>query len=141
MVQKVRIIFLSFIDTIQGYTIYSFSSLIGGIFSGYWATMIFDENLLQTGRVALLIINFGAWHIHIHHWIMGGVIIVAILFTNLLPICNKIRTYAKSDFLESEVRKREIAKHCLSMFLIGALMGIMMQDFWQDQTWYRVIYR
>ena len=82
---------------------------------GYVGTRVFDKKFIRTGRVEPLIIDFGNWEVHIHHWISGLLAISALCFIGF-----------PSPF---------------PVFWIGTLGGLAFHDIYTDKDWYKVIYR
>lgn len=59
--------------------------------------------------------NFGEWHIHLHHWLMGVLVIFFIYVVNLLPY--------------------------LPIFYLGVLGGLILHDIYSDKDWYKIVYK
>lgn len=93
-------------------SLYVSSLLAIGVIIGYAATEIFYRRYVKTGRVNLLILKFGKWRMHVHHWISGTLAIAALAIIS-----------------------------SLSFFSLGLLGGIIFHDLYRDKTWHRVIYK
>jgi len=94
---------------------------IGGII-GYISTEIFCKKLVKTGKVKTVTFGLKDWEIHIHHWLMGGAVILgAYIF----------------GFISS-----------IPVIFLGVLGGLIFHDIHtdrklheKDKAWYNVIYR
>ena len=90
-------------------------SFVIGLLSGYLATVFFHKKLIDTERLNPVIFNIGNWQVHLHHWIMGAIMLFAIYIMGFLPE--------------------------LSFFWIGSITGIIVHDLYTDDIWYKVIYK
>jgi hypothetical protein len=61
-----------------------------GIILGYIVTRLFVRKYLDTGRIKSVIFSLGYWRIHLHHWIMGALALVAIPIIGSFHECPKI---------------------------------------------------
>ncbi|MCX6790860.1 MAG: hypothetical protein NTV62_01545 [Candidatus Gribaldobacteria bacterium] len=61
-----------------------------GIIVGYISTRWFAKKYLETGKVKSVIFSLGYWKIHLHHWIMGTMALVAIPIIGSYHECPKI---------------------------------------------------
>jgi len=84
-----------------------------GLTAGYLGTNLFHKKFIKTGRVKLIILPFGKWKFHLHHWISGSIIVLIFYATNLVQ----------------------------SPLYFGALGGIIFHDFYTDKDWYKIIYK
>ncbi len=84
-----------------------------GLTVGYLGTNLFYKKFIKTGKVKLIILPFGKWKFHLHHWISGSIIILVIYTTGLVQ----------------------------SPLYLGTLGGIIFHDFYTDKDWYKVIYK
>ena len=87
---------------------------IGGIL-GYFGTELFYKRYIKTGKVKSVIFDWGNWKIHLHHWIMGGLTILAIYFIGILS--------------------------SLPILFVGVLGGLIFHDLHTDKKWHKVIYK
>ena len=55
-----------------------------GIFIGYIGTYFGHKKITNSGKNNSVILNFGKWKIHFHHWLMGGVALVSCWLTGIL---------------------------------------------------------
>ena len=90
---------------------YSFS-FTGGIVVGYVLCKIFCHFFVNNGRIDSIFIDYGKWQIHLHHWILG-ILLLAILWI--------------------------IDHYYLPTFFAGAICGIIIQDIYDYNDWHRVI--
>lgn len=111
MVKKVKkIIFPA--TTIAAFSY--FSLLFGiGLILGYLVTKFFCDKFIETGKIKLVFIKFKKWEIHLHHWIMGALILGIFIFNGWLPLLPKV--------------------------FIGAIVGVALHDFHIDREWYKII--
>jgi len=86
-----------------------------GIIFGYLATNFFQKKLVETNKIGLIIFNLGKWKIHLHHWILGSLMILFIYLINLL--------------------------FTLPVICLGLLGGLIFHDVYTDKEWYKVIYK
>ena len=94
---------------------YSFSFTIG-IVIGYVLCKIFCKLFLRhgdnvNGKIEKVFVNFGKWKIHLHHWIMG-IIVLAIVWV--------------------------IDYFYLPTFFAGVICGIILQDIYDYNDWYKI---
>jgi len=80
---------------------------------GYLGTKSFHDRFVASGRIGMVFLNFGKWQIHLHHWLMGVLIIIAIALAGWLVIFPNI---------------------CL-----GLICGLSLHDLHFDGDWYKVI--
>ena len=86
-----------------------------GMVIGYLGTVFFHKKFIDTGRIRILIFSFEKWEVHLHHWVLGGLIILATYATNLL--------------------------FSLPIFCVGIVGGLIFHDLYSDKKWYKVVYR
>ena len=84
----------------------------GGIIMGYFLCKIFCNIFIKNGKVDSIFLDYGKWRIHLHHWIIG-VIILAIVWI--------------------------IDYFYLPTFFAGAICGMIMQDIYDYNDWHEVI--
>jgi hypothetical protein len=90
---------------------YSFS-FTGGILIGYLATKIFCNLFVHNGKIDSIFIDAGKWRVHLHHWIMG-LMLLAIVWV--------------IDF------------YYLPTLFAGFMCGIIIQDIYDYNDWHKVI--
>ncbi|MFH1656602.1 MAG: hypothetical protein ABH956_02400 [Candidatus Nealsonbacteria bacterium] len=93
---------------------FSLIFVIGGII-GYIGTEKFIKKYIRTGKVNIIEFNFGKYKIHLHHWITGIGIVLAIYFVGILS--------------------------SLPIIFVGALGGLIFHDLHTDKEWHKVIYK
>lgn len=91
-----------------------FSVFFGiGVVLGYLITKIFHDRFVETKKVNLIFIRFKKWEIHLHHWIMGALVLAVIAIGGWFFVLPKI--------------------------CIGSVMGVALHDLHFDRKWYKVI--
>lgn len=90
---------------------YSFS-FTTGIAIGYIICKIFCNIFVKNGKIDPIFIDYGKWKIHLHHWIMGLVFLVLVWFIDYFY---------------------------LPAFFTGVVCGIIIQDIYDYNDWYKVI--
>ena len=83
-----------------------------GVLVGYFISKLFCNALVNTGKVDSIFISAGKWTFHLHHWIMGLVVLTV--------------AWIVGDF------------H-LSAVLTGFLCGVIVHDIYDTNDWYKVI--
>lgn len=94
-----------------------------GAIAGYIVTEIYCKKLLKTGKVRMLIFNLKGWQIHLHHWILGVLIIFGAYLLNIL--------------------------YSLPIIFLGVIGGLIFHDIhtdkkWRKMTgkaWYHIVYK
>jgi len=84
-----------------------------GIVFGYIATGLFHKKIVEKGRLKPIILSFGKWRFHLHHWLMGGLILLSIWFGGWFP--------------------------SLPRFCLGLVGGLIFHDIYLDRNWYKII--
>ena len=69
---------------------FSAVTLATGIVVGYLATRLFMKKYVDTGKVGSVFVPLGSWRLHLHHWIMGVLVLVAIPIIGSYHECPKI---------------------------------------------------
>src|SRR5438128_2319908 len=90
---------------------YSFS-FTTGIVIGYILCKAFCKLFVHSGTIESIFIDYGQWKVHLHHWIIG-LIVLAIVWV--------------------------IDYFYLPTFFAGAICGIILQDIYDYNDWYKVI--
>ncbi len=90
---------------------YSFS-FTGGIVIGYVLCKIFSHFFVHNGKVDMVFLNFGKWQIHLHHWIVG-IILLVVVWT--------------------------VDHYYLPTLFAGFICGIIIQDIYDYNDWHKVI--
>jgi len=84
-----------------------------GLIVGYWMTKYFFKKTWDKGRIGPIFLNLGRWQIHLHHWLMGVLVLYLIGNMHLFPVFPKI--------------------------FLGAIGGIIFHDLYFDKEWYRIV--
>jgi len=94
---------------------------IGGIL-GYIGTDIYCKKYVKTNRIKMIIFDVKDWEVHLHHWLVAGIVI----------LCAQI-----FGFIES-----------IPVVFLGALGGLVFHDIYadkkfrkNDKSWYHIVYR
>lgn len=82
-----------------------------GIVVGYVLCRLFCSIFVKNGRIDSVFLDYGKWKFHLHHWIMG-IIILAIVWV--------------------------IDYFYLPTFFAGAIVGIIIQDIYDYNDWHKV---
>ena len=84
-----------------------------GIVAGYFASRLFCKKLgIDEHNGDKVFIDIGKWKIHVHHWIMG-IIVLAVVWI--------------------------IDYFYLPTFFAGVIFGIIIQDIYDYNDWYKII--
>ncbi len=79
---------------------------------GYVLCRLFCHFFVNNGKVDSIFIDYGKWQIHLHHWILG-ILLLAIIWV--------------IDF------------YYLPTFFAGAICGMIIQDIYDYNDWHKVI--
>jgi len=90
---------------------YSFSFTMG-IAIGYGLCKLFCIFFLHNGRVDKVFLDFGKWRVHLHHWIMGIILLAVVWY---------------------------IDHYYLPAFFAGVICGIIIQDIYDYNDWHKVL--
>lgn len=90
---------------------YSFLLTIG-LLLGYIGCKLYHKLFVETGRVDKIFIDCGKWKIHFHHWIMGAIVLTAVLILDWFY---------------------------LPKFFVGVVAGIIAHDIYDFNDWHKVI--
>ncbi len=82
------------------------------IIIGYVLSKIFCNLFVHNGKVDSIYVNFGKYKVHLHHWIMG-LFLLAIVWV--------------------------IDYFYLPTFFAGMVVGVIIQDIYDYNDWYKVI--
>lgn len=99
---------------VLGTSIYYSFLFTGGIILGYFLSKIFCNVFWKKGRVSSVWLDYGTWQVHLHHWIMGFMVLGAIWVI---------------DFFY------------LPTFFAGVIGGIIIQDIYDYNDWYKVVFK
>ena len=95
-------------------SIYYSLALTAGIVVGYVLCKAFCHLFVNNGKIDSIFIDYGKWKIHLHHWIMG-VMVLAIVWL--------------------------IDYFYLPAFFVGVIAGIIIQDIYDYNDWHKVVVR
>lgn len=83
-----------------------------GIVIGYVLSKLFCHYFLKNGRVDSIFLDYGKWKIHLHHWIMGFMVLAIVWVLDYFY---------------------------LPTFFTGVVLGVIIQDIYDYNDWYQVI--
>ena len=83
-----------------------------GLFFGYIGSKIFSKYLIENGKVDCIYIDCGKWKIHLHHWILGALVLLIVWFVDYFY---------------------------LPRFFIGVVSGIIAHDIYDYNDWHKVL--
>ena len=93
-----------------------------GIVFGYLSTEIFCKKLVKTGKIDVLIFDIKGWELHLHHWVLGMMVIMGAHFFNIVEY--------------------------LPITFFGFLGGLIFHDIYtdkkwkkNDKAWHQIIYK
>jgi len=90
-----------------------YSFLLGlGLFAGYVGSKIFCKYFIERERVDCIYIDFGSWKFHLHHWILGAVILLLVGIIDYFY---------------------------LPRFFTGVVLGVIIHDIYDFNDWRRVL--
>ncbi len=84
-----------------------------GIVIGYLTTHFSHKKITQSGEKNSVILNFGKWKFHFHHWLMGGVALLSCWLVGVLDVIPKI--------------------------IVGMVGGIVFHGLYLYDNWHRII--
>jgi hypothetical protein len=90
---------------------YSFLLAIG-LAVGYLGSKIFCKYLLENGKVDCIFIDCGKYKIHLHHWILGALLLLLVWFIDYFY---------------------------LPRFFVGAVIGVIAHDIYDFNDWHKVL--
>lgn len=86
-----------------------------GIIAGYLGTRYFYNKYVKNGSLKYIYIDFKSWRFHLHHWIVGVLVIIFLLLGGW---------------------KSEMPK-----FLWGIIGGMIAHDIYDFNDWHKVLAR
>jgi hypothetical protein len=92
---------------------YSFLFAIGLVF-GYIGCRIFQKKFVEKGKIDPVFIDCGKWKVHFHHWLQGIILLILVWIIDWFY---------------------------LPKFFAGVIGGIIVQDIYDFNDWYKVILR
>ena len=84
-----------------------------GMLLGYMLTRKFYKNYVENGFLQSLYFDFRGWKVHLHHWIMGAMVIILLIAGGWEP-------------------------H-IPMFFWGILAGVIAHDIYDFDDWHKVV--
>ena len=85
-----------------------------GLALGYIGSKIFSKFLLEKGKVDCIYIDCGKWKIHMHHWILGALLLAIVWFIDYFY---------------------------LPRFFVGVVCGVIAHDIYDFNDWHKVLIR
>jgi uncharacterized membrane protein len=107
--RKKKIALTAFLAT----SIYSSILFTAGITVGYLATRFFYKRYIENGPLKLIFIDIRGQKFHLHHWIIGILMVTFFLMAGW---------------------KSELPK-----FLWGIIFGMILQDIYDFEDWHKVL--
>lgn len=86
--------------------------LAGGIIAGYIFSKLFCKLFIESGKINPVLVDYGRWTLHLHHWITGTMILLAVWMVDGLY---------------------------LPIFFTGIILGAIVQDIYDYNDWHKVI--
>lgn len=83
-----------------------------GLAMGYLGSKAFSKYFLENGKVDCIYIDCGKWKIHMHHWILGAILLAIVWFVDYLY---------------------------LPRFFVGVVLGIIAHDIYDFNDWHKVL--
>lgn len=90
---------------------YSFLLALG-LAVGYLGSKVFSRYFLENGKVDCIYIDCGKWKIHLHHWIMGAIVLLIVWFIDYFY---------------------------LPRFFVGVVCGVIAHDIYDYNDWHKVL--
>ena len=90
---------------------YSFLLALG-LALGYIGSKIYSKFLIENGKVDAVYIDCGKWKIHMHHWILGALLLFIVWIVDYFY---------------------------LPRFFIGVVSGVMAHDIYDFNDWHKVL--
>jgi len=83
-----------------------------GLALGYLGSKIFSKYLLENGKVDCIFIDCGKYKIHLHHWILGAMLLLLVWFIDYFY---------------------------LPRFFVGVVAGIIAHDIYDFNDWHKIL--
>ena len=93
-------------------TFYYSYMLCLGLVLGYLGCKLYHKKFIESGKVDLIFIDCGKWKFHLHHWIMGAVLLLIVWVIDYFY---------------------------LPTFFVGAVAGIIAHDIYDYNDWHKVL--
>ena len=92
---------------------YSFLLALG-LAIGYLGSKVYSKLILEKGHVDCIYIDCGKWKIHMHHWILGALLLLIVWVVDYFY---------------------------LPRFFVGVVCGIMAHDIYDFNDWHKILVR
>ena len=92
---------------------YSFLLALG-LALGYIGSKIFSKYLIENGKVDCIYIDCGKWKIHLHHWILGAMLLLLVWVIDYFY---------------------------LPRFFVGVVCGVIAHDIYDFNDWHKILVR
>jgi hypothetical protein len=90
---------------------YSFLLCLG-LLLGYLGSKIYSKLFIETCKVDCIFIDCGKWKIHLHHWILGSLVLLAVWFLDYFY---------------------------MPRFFMGVVLGVIAHDIYDFNDWHKVL--
>ena len=90
---------------------YSFLLALG-LALGYICTKIYSKIFVESGKVDCIYIDCGKWKFHLHHWILGALLLLAVWFIDYFY---------------------------LPRIFVGFVMGVIAHDVYDFNDWHKIL--
>ena len=92
-----------------------YSFLLGlGLLLGYIGSKLWFKYLIERGKIDCIFIDCGKWKVHMHHWILGAIVLLLIWVI---------------DFFY------------LPRFFMGFILGVIAHDIYDFNDWHKILVR
>ena len=105
---KIKIVLPAIVLATSFYYSFSFT---GGIVAGYILCKLFCHLFVHNGKINSIFLDYGKWRIHLHHWIMG-LMLLALVWV--------------------------LDHYYLPTLFAGFICGIIIQDIYDYNDWHKV---
>jgi len=85
-----------------------------GLALGYIGSKIYSKLLVENGKVDCIFIDCGKYKIHLHHWIMGTMLLLLVWFIDYFY---------------------------LPRFFVGVVIGVIAHDIYDFNDWHKILVR
>jgi len=90
-----------------------YSALLAlGLVIGYIGTKIFSKYLIENGKIDCIYIDCGKYKIHLHHWILGTMLLLLVWFIDYFY---------------------------LPRFFVGVVAGVIAHDIYDFNDWHKIL--
>ncbi len=90
---------------------YSFLLALG-LALGYIGSKVFSKYFLENGKVDCIYIDCGKWKLHLHHWILGALLLLIVWFIDYFY---------------------------LPRFFVGFVCGVIAHDIYDFNDWHKIL--